>query len=64
MDLTLAMGKIYLAHVNPLLGEIVGLAIGEKEISVAYYYYFLDATQCIKKPICYQFCCQTNTLAF
>jgi hypothetical protein len=32
MDLTLAMGKFYLSHVNPLLGEIVGLIIREEDL--------------------------------
>jgi hypothetical protein len=32
MDLTPAMGKLYLARVNPLLGEIVGPAIGEEDL--------------------------------
>jgi len=32
MDLTLTMGKFYLAHVNPLLGEIVGLTIEEEDL--------------------------------
>jgi hypothetical protein len=32
MDLTPSMGKLYLARVNPLLGEIVGPAIGEEDL--------------------------------
>jgi hypothetical protein len=32
MDLTPAMGKFYLAHVNSLLAEILGLAIGEEDL--------------------------------
>jgi hypothetical protein len=32
MDLTPDMGKFYLAHVNPLLGEILGLVIGEEDL--------------------------------
>ena len=32
MDLTPELGKLYLARVNPLLGEIIGPAIGEDDL--------------------------------
>jgi hypothetical protein len=32
MDLTSELGKVYLARVNPLLGDIVGPAIGEDDL--------------------------------
>jgi len=32
VDLTPEVGKLYMARVNPLLGEIVGPAIGEDDL--------------------------------
>jgi hypothetical protein len=32
MDLTPALGKLYLARVNPLLGEIIGPGIGDEDL--------------------------------
>lgn len=32
LDLTPEVGKLYMARVNPLLGEIVGPAIGEDDL--------------------------------